>query len=54
MSFEGNVNGSLYGNIANSTKSQFQVFRTTANTELTATAAKATHIQGFAIQSATQ
>lgn len=54
MIYEGVVDGSLYGNIPNSNEFKYQVFRTTAESRLQATAARAIHVEGVAVQTASE
>jgi len=54
MIYEKNLEGSLYSSIPNSVSFTYQIFRTTAETKLQATSAKAIHIEGVAVQSAAE
>ena len=52
IAYDRKIEGSLYGDIPNSTAAKYQIFRTTAESRLKATAAKAIHVEGIAIQEA--
>lgn len=54
MAYERRVEGSLFGSIPNSTNFNYQIFRTTAESRIEATAAKAIHIEGIAVTEAAQ
>ena len=54
VKFEGLVPFSLFSSTPSSTTFDFQVFRTTAETRLNSTSARAKHSEGIAIQSASE
>ncbi|MGK0270209.1 MAG: hypothetical protein ACI88H_000852 [Cocleimonas sp.] len=54
IAFESNISGSLFTNTPNSTSFDYKVFRTTAESRLNATSARAKHSEGLAIQSASE
>ncbi len=54
LEYERIIEGSLYGNIPSSTEFKYQIFRTTAESRLKATAAKAIHVEGVAVPNATE
>jgi len=53
MIYENNFKGPLFTEIPSSIDFEYQIFRTTAESRLQATAAKAVHIEGVAVSKAT-